>query len=95
MPLTLGTCNSRAGAAARESGLRYPGRRHPDACVFLLLEQRLHEKGRVTPTAHVKQGCPKDCTGHQAKMMPNLQLWRESRGEELGLSQLWGRRSTS
>jgi hypothetical protein len=30
VPLTLSTCDSRAGTAAREYALRYPGRRHPD-----------------------------------------------------------------
>jgi hypothetical protein len=47
LPLTLGTCN-RAGTAAREYALRYPGRRHPDANVFELLEQRIRDTGNVT-----------------------------------------------
>jgi hypothetical protein len=41
MLLTLGTCNSRAGTAAREYTLCYPGRRRPDANMFRRLEQRL------------------------------------------------------
>jgi hypothetical protein len=38
--------------------MRYPGRRHPDACVFRRLEQRLRKKGSATPTAHVNAGRP-------------------------------------
>jgi hypothetical protein len=34
MLLTLGACNSQAGTSAREYGLCYPGRHHPDANVF-------------------------------------------------------------
>jgi hypothetical protein len=56
MLLTLGACNSRAGTAAREYAIRYPGRRHPDANVFRRLEQRLSETGIVTPTALVNAG---------------------------------------
>jgi hypothetical protein len=59
MLVTLGTCNSRAGTAAQEYALRYPGRRHPDANVFRRLEQRLRETGSVTPTAFVKAGRPR------------------------------------
>jgi hypothetical protein len=59
MLLTLGTCNSRAGTAAREYALRYPGRRYTNANVFRLLEQRLYETGSVKPTTHVNAGRPR------------------------------------
>jgi hypothetical protein len=59
MLLTHGACNSRAGTAAREYALRCPGRCHPDVNVFRRLEQRLHEKGSVTPTALVNAGRPR------------------------------------
>jgi hypothetical protein len=60
MLLNLGACNSRAGTAAREYALCYPGRRHPDADVFRRLEQRLYETGSVTPTtALVNAGSPR------------------------------------
>jgi hypothetical protein len=59
MLLTLGACNSRAGTAAREYALRYPGRRHPNSNVFRRLEQRLRETGSVTPTALVNAGRPR------------------------------------
>jgi hypothetical protein len=68
MLLTLGACNSRAGTAAREYAVRYPGRRHPDANVFRRLEQRLHETGRVTPTALVNAG-GQGLYGHQPMKM--------------------------
>jgi hypothetical protein len=56
MLLTLSTCNSRAGTAARVYALRFPGRRHPDANVFPRLEHRLCERGSVTPMQHVIAG---------------------------------------
>jgi hypothetical protein len=59
MLLTLSACNSRAGTAAREYALRYPGRHHPDANVFRRLEQRLRETGSVTPVALVNAGRPR------------------------------------
>jgi hypothetical protein len=59
MLLTLGDCNSRAGTAAREYALRYPGRRHPDGNVFRRLEQHFRETGSVTPTALVNAGRPR------------------------------------
>lgn len=31
--------------------LRYPGRRHPDAKVFRILDQRLSETGSLKPVA--------------------------------------------
>jgi hypothetical protein len=34
MLLTIGTCNSRTGTAARKYALLYRGRRHPDANIF-------------------------------------------------------------
>lgn len=49
MLITLGACDS----PEREYVLHYRGRRHPDPNVFRLLEQRLRDIGRVTPTAHV------------------------------------------
>jgi hypothetical protein len=92
MLLTLGACNSRAGTAAREYALRYPGRRHPDANVFRL-EQRLRETGSVTPTALVNAGRPgtvrtpanEDAIIAAVEREP----WRSSRDieRELGLSQ--------
>jgi hypothetical protein len=54
MPLTLGTCNGRADAAAREYALRYP-----NADMFRPLEQRLRETESVTPRAHVNAGRPR------------------------------------
>jgi hypothetical protein len=60
MPLTLGTCNSRAGTAAREYAGRYPTRCHPDDNVFRRLEQRLRETRIVTPTAHANAGRPRN-----------------------------------
>jgi hypothetical protein len=93
MLLTLGACNSRAGTAARECALRYPGRRHPDANVFRRLEQRLRETGRVTSTAHVNADRPRtvrtpaneDTIIAAAEREP----WRSSRdiAKEFGLSQ--------
>jgi hypothetical protein len=59
MLLTLGACNSRAGTAARQYAIRYPGRRHPDANEFRRLEQRLRETGSVTPAALVNAGHPR------------------------------------
>jgi hypothetical protein len=59
MLLTLGACNSRAGTAAREYALRYPGRRHSDTNVIRRLEQRFRETGSVTPTALVNAGRPR------------------------------------
>jgi hypothetical protein len=56
MLLTLGTSNSREYTAALKYALRYPLRCHPDANMFLLPEQLLHEIGFVTPTAHVNAG---------------------------------------
>jgi hypothetical protein len=58
MLLTLGACNSRAGTAAWEYTLRYPGRCHPDAKVFQRLVQRLSETESVTPMALVNAGHP-------------------------------------
>jgi hypothetical protein len=49
---TFGTCNIRAGTAAKKYSLRYPGRDHSDANVFRRLERS------VTPTAHVNAGRP-------------------------------------
>jgi hypothetical protein len=93
MLLTLGACNSRAGTAARQYALRYPGRRHPDANVFRRLEQRLRETGSLTPTALVNAGRPptvrtpanEDDTTAAVEREP----WRSSRdiARELGLSQ--------
>jgi hypothetical protein len=53
MLLTLGTCSSLAGTAARECALRYAGRRLPDANVFRRLEKRLRETEIITLTAYV------------------------------------------
>jgi hypothetical protein len=57
--LTLGGCNSPAGTASREYELHHPGRRHPDANVFLRLEQRLRETGSETRTALVNACRPR------------------------------------
>jgi hypothetical protein len=57
MPLTLGTCMSRACAAAREYTLCYPGRGHPHANAFSLEPSFLEES--LTPTAHVNAGRPR------------------------------------
>jgi hypothetical protein len=46
------TCNRRAGTAAREYALRYPGPRHRDANVFRQLEHLLCETGSVMQVAH-------------------------------------------
>jgi hypothetical protein len=56
MLLTLSTSDSRAGTAAMECALCYPGQRHPDASVFRQLEYCLCETGSVTPMAHVNAG---------------------------------------
>jgi hypothetical protein len=45
MLLTLGTCNSQGGTAAREYAVRYPGRSCPGSIVFRRLAQRLREIG--------------------------------------------------
>lgn len=50
MFLTLGTCHSRAGTAAWEYALLYPGRRHPVTNAFPRLQQRLRETGSVSRT---------------------------------------------
>jgi hypothetical protein len=55
MLLIPGPCNSRAGTAAREYALRYPGRCYSDANALRRLAQRLHE---TTHTAHVNAGRP-------------------------------------
>jgi hypothetical protein len=93
MLVTLGSCNSRAGTAAREYAPRYPGRRHPDTNVFRRSEQCLYETGSVAPTAHVNGGRPRavrtlsneDAIPAAAEREP----WRRSRdtAPELGLSQ--------
>lgn len=56
--LTLGTCNIRTSAAAREYALRSSGRRHPNISVFRQLEQRLCETDTVISTTHVNTGQP-------------------------------------
>jgi hypothetical protein len=92
MLLTLGVCNSRAGTAAREYVLRYPGRRHPDANVFRRLEQRLRETGSVTPTATVNAGRPRTVPtpANEDAIIAAVERepWRISRdiARELGLS---------
>ena len=50
MLLTIGDCKSRAGS----DKLRYPHRRHLSANVFRRLEQRLSDRGSVTPMEIVK-----------------------------------------
>jgi hypothetical protein len=83
MFLILGTCNSRAGATAREYALRYPGRRHPDNNVFRQLEQRLHKTGSVTPTALENAGRPRTVrtpANEDVIIAPmEQQPWRSSR----------------
>jgi hypothetical protein len=93
MLLTLGACYSRAGTAAREYALRYPGRRHPDANVFRRLEQGLRETGSVTPTALVNAGRPRTvqtpANEDDIITVVEREPWRSSRdiARELGLSQ--------
>jgi hypothetical protein len=93
MLLTLGACNSRAGTAAREYALRYPGRRHPDANVFRRLEQCLRETGSVTSTALVNVGRPRTvrppANEDAITAAVEREPWRSSRdiARELGLSQ--------
>jgi hypothetical protein len=82
---TLGACNSRAGTAAQEYALRYPGRRHPDTNVFRRLEQRLLETGSVTPTTLVKAGRLRTVRT-PANEDAISQLWNESRGEVHAIS---------
>jgi hypothetical protein len=93
MLLTLGACNSRAGTAAREYALRYPGQRHPDANVFRRLEQRLRVTGSVTPTALVNAGRPRTVRtpANEDVIIAAVEgePWRSSLdiARELGLSQ--------
>jgi hypothetical protein len=93
MLLTLGACNSRAGTAAREYALRYPGRRHLDANVFRRLEQRLHETGSVKPTALMNAGRPRTVRtpANEDAIISAVERepWRSSHEieRELGLSQ--------
>ena len=47
--LTLSAGTSRTVAAAPAYSFRYPDLRPPDAVVFLQMEQRARELGRVTP----------------------------------------------
>jgi hypothetical protein len=57
MLLPFGYCNNWAGTATSEYALRCLHRRHPDANVFLQLEQCLYETGSVKPMALVNAGC--------------------------------------
>jgi hypothetical protein len=52
-------CNSQVGTAASEYALNYLGRRYTHANVFMRLEQRLREKGSLTPTALLTTGHPR------------------------------------
>jgi hypothetical protein len=85
--------NSRAGTAAREYALRYPGRRHPDANVFRRLEQRFRETGSVTTTALVNSDRPRTVRtpANEDAIIAAVERepWRSSRdiARELGLSQ--------
>jgi hypothetical protein len=95
MLLILGACNSnsRAGTAAREYALHYPGRCHPDANVFRRLAQRLRETGSVTPTALVNAGRPRtvQTPANEDVIIAAVEreAWRSSRDivREFGLSQ--------
>jgi hypothetical protein len=93
MLLTLGACNSRAGTAAREYALRYPGRRRLDANAFRRLEQRLRETGSVTPTVFVNASRPQtlQTPANEDAIIAAVERegWRSSSdiARELGLSQ--------
>jgi hypothetical protein len=91
MLLTLGACNSRAGTAAREYMLRYPGRHHPDTNVFRLLEQHLRETGSVTPMALVNAGRPwtvwTPANENAIIAAVEREPWRRDITRKLGLSQ--------
>lgn len=56
MPLSLGTCSSRAGTVPREYALHCPGRRHQDVNV---LGRRVREIGSVTSMAYMNTGGPR------------------------------------
>jgi hypothetical protein len=93
MLFTLGACNSRAGAAAHEYALCYPGRHHPGTNVFWRLELCLHETGSVTPMALVNAGCPWTVwtTANKDAIVASVE-WEPRRSshdiaQELGLSQ--------
>jgi hypothetical protein len=93
MLLTLGARNSRAGTAAREYKLCYPGRRHSNANMFRRLEQRLRETGSVTPTALANAGRPRTVRtpANEDVIIAAVERepWRSSRdiARELRLSQ--------
>jgi hypothetical protein len=73
MLLTLGTCNSPAGADAREFTLHYPGRRHPDGTLSPIMAVALFKL-----LWHLKRRSLMDYTDTRAWKWHKLQLWNES-----------------
>jgi hypothetical protein len=51
--LILGECLGNAAEAVREYSVRYPHRHHPDNKVFLRLNQRVRDTGRLVATHKV------------------------------------------